>query len=74
MTKKLDGGEKNFLRLIANGAAADGWAPVSKPVYPCVTKMPHELVEFEPVGGEGRGRARLTAEGASVLRAMEWLV
>ena len=73
MTKKLDGGEKNFLRLIAKGAGADGWASVSRPIYPLVTKMPRELVEFEPVGDEGRGRARLTDEGTSILRAMEWL-
>ena len=74
MTKKLDGGEKNFLRLIVKGAGIDGWAPVSKPVYPLVQKMPHELVEHEPVGEDGRGRAKLTPEGASVLRAMDWLL
>lgn len=74
MIKKLDDREKHFLRLITKGVAADGWAPVSKPVYPLVTKMPHELVEFEPVGDDGLGRARLTTEGSSVLRAMEWLV
>lgn len=73
MTKKLDSGEKHFTRLIARDAAADGRTSMSKPPYPLVTKMPHELVEFEPVGAEGRGRARPTAEGASVLRAMEWL-
>jgi len=33
--------------------------------------MPAELVEHEATG-EGRGRARLTKEGESVLYAEEW--
>lgn len=71
--KKLDGGEKHFMRLIAKGADADGWARVSKPLYPLVDKMPKALVELEPTQ-DGWGRARLTDEGESVLRAMEvWL-
>ena len=73
MTKKLDGGEKNFLRLIAKGQEKyGGWAKVSKPVYPLVQKMPPELVEHEP-DDDGRGRARLTQRGEAVLDAMAWL-
>jgi hypothetical protein len=75
MSMKLDSGQKHVLRLIAKGQqCADGWAPVSAAVYPVVkSTMPAELVEHEPVGAEGRGRARLTAEGEAVLNAMEWL-
>jgi hypothetical protein len=70
---KLDDGQKHFLRLIVKGAGVDGWAPVSKPVFPLVEKMPRALVELEPGGEEGRGRARLTHQGQSILDAMAWL-
>lgn len=73
MTTKLDAGQKHLLRLVMNGADAEGWAPVSKPVFPLVEKMPRELVELEVVGDEGRGRARLTTEGENLMTAMEWL-
>lgn len=73
MVKKLDGGEKNFLRLIAQGQESNGgWAKVSKPLYPLVQKMPAELVEHEPAE-EGRGCARLTPRGEAILDAMAWL-
>lgn len=73
-TTKLDSGQKHFLRLIERDAGADGWCAVSKAVYPVVRKtMPPELVEHEAVGDEGRGRARLTDEGKSLLAAMAWL-
>jgi hypothetical protein len=71
---KLDSGQKHFMRLIVKDAGADGWTPVSRVVYPLVQKtLPAELVEHEPVGEEGRGRARLTEKGQSILDAMEWL-
>ena len=74
MTKKLDSGEKHFMRLIAKDAKPDGWTVVSKLLYPLVDNMPKALVELEPFGDEGKGRARLTTEGAAVLNAMEsWL-
>ena len=73
MVKKLDGGEKNFLRLIAQGQEQHGgWAKVSRPLYPLVQKMPPELVEHE-TEDEGRGRARLTQRGEAILDAMAWL-
>lgn len=74
MTKKLDSSEKHFMRMIAKHAKPDGWTVVSKKLYPLVDKMPKALVELEPSGDEGKGRVRLTTEGAAVLSAMEkWL-
>jgi hypothetical protein len=73
MTIKLDAGQKHLLRLVAEGADAEGWAPVSKPVFPLVEKLPGKLVELEAVGDEGRGRVRLTPAGESLLDAMAWL-
>lgn len=73
MATKLDAGQKHMLRLVMNGADSEGWAPVSKQVFPLVEKLPSELVELEAVGDEGRGRVRLTTEGESLIAAMEWL-
>ena len=70
---KLDGGQKHLLRLVVRGADAEGWAPVSKPVFPLVERIPAALVELERVGEEGRGRVRLTQEGEKVVDAMAWL-
>lgn len=71
---KLDAGQKHLLRLVRKGADAEGWAPVSAMVYPHAVKiLPPELATTEPVGDEGRGRARLTPAGESLLDAMEWL-
>ena len=70
---KLDDGQKNLLRLVVRGADAEGWAPVSKPVFPLVERIPAALVELERVGEEGRGRVRLTQEGEKVVDAMAWL-
>lgn len=75
MPTKLDSGQKHFLRLIEKGQQCpDGWAPVSRVLYPLVIKtLPAELVEHAPVGDEGRGRARLTQAGQNLLDAMAWL-
>ena len=70
---KLDGGQKNLLHLVARGADAEGWAPVSKPVFPLLERIPAALVELERVGEEARGRVRLTQEGGKVVDAMAWL-
>ena len=72
--KKLDAGQKHLLKLIAKEQACpDGWAPVSKIVYPLLEAMPSALVEVNRVGDEGRARARLTPAGESLLDAMAWL-
>ena len=71
--KKLNSGQKHLLRLIVQDADADGWAVVSKPVFPIMAGMPFALVELERVGDEGRGRARLTFEGRNVIDAMAWI-
>lgn len=75
MTKKLDNGQKHFLRLIAKGQnCPDGWCSVSSVLYPLVQKtMPAELVEHQPAGDERKGRARLTPAGQGLIDAMEWL-
>lgn len=73
MSRKLNGGELNLIRLAIKGAQEDGWAPVSAPVYPLVHKLPAELVELQPVGNEGRGRIRLTRAGENLINAMRWL-
>ena len=71
---KLNSGQKNMLRLIVKGrACSEGWAPCSALVYPLLKAMPEELIELQPVGNEGRGRARLTPTGQNVFVAMEWL-
>lgn len=77
---KLDGGQKHILSLIRKEAESDGWAPVSKavaqlwlnPKLPS-RSIPQELCEFETVGTDGAGRARLTQEGKNLLDAMAWL-
>lgn len=74
MSEKLTAGQKHLLRLIVNGANAEGWAPVSAAVMPVVkSQLSAELVTVEAVGNEGRGRAKLTPFGESLIAAMEWL-
>jgi len=71
---KLDVGQKHLLRLIDKDAGADGWTPVSSVVYPLLeTNLPKELIVLERVGTEGRGRAKLTQHGESIVEAMAWL-
>lgn len=74
MATKLNAGQKHMLKLIAKEQECpDGWAPVSNQVYPLLQAMPSELVELHAVGDEGRGRARLTPAGQSLIDAMAWL-
>lgn len=74
MATKLDAGQKHLLGLIVKEADSEGWAPVSAQLLPFLTKeLPSELVTFEPVGDEGRGRARLTDVGENLMDAMAWL-
>lgn len=73
MAKKLDGGQLHFLRLIASGesCAENGWASVSRAIYPLVEEMPTELVELIQTE-DGGGRVRLTAHGRAIIDAMHW--
>jgi hypothetical protein len=74
MARKLSFGEKHLLRLIAKDSQnPTGWAPFSSHVYSLAKQMPDELVECFSIGVEGKGEARLTAQGQAVLAAMEWL-
>ena len=73
MQEKLDAGQKHLLRLVESGAVANGWAEVSKPVFPLMERLPSELVELEKVGDEGSGRARLTDKGLQLMDAFAWL-
>ena len=75
MPKKLTAVEKLLLTVIEKAQeCAEGWAPVSKMVYPYVVEaLPAELIEHEPVGDEGRGRVRLSAKGQSLMDAMAYL-
>ena len=70
---KLSDGQKHILKLAYREAGPDGWAAVSKAVFPLIEKMPTELVELEKVSDDGRGRARLTEEGESVITALAWM-
>ncbi len=65
---KLDAGQQHFLRLARMGMAsgADGWAKVSKVVWPLMATMPEDLLEREPFE-DGSGRCRLTDRGEAVL-------
>ena len=71
--KKLNNGDKHLMQLIQRDRKEDGWATCSALVAKMLKTIPPEMVEFEPVGDEGRGRARLTTQGQSVLDAMAWL-
>lgn len=70
--KKLDVQHKHILRLIDRDAGKDGWTPVSDALFKVLPDaMPGELVIFEQA--ESGARAKLTAEGVSVVSAMKWL-
>lgn len=71
-TTKLDGGGKHLLRLVSQGEDSDGWATVSKTVFPLIEKVPKALISIEKFE-DGGGRARLTTEGKNVINAMSWL-
>lgn len=63
----LDGGQKNLLRLTRKGMEEnDGWAVVSKAVWPMIVMMPTDLIERHLLQ-DGTGIARLTDRGEAVL-------
>jgi len=66
-TAKIDIGQKHILTLIQRDSGPDGWTPVSKALFPTVSKaIPTSLAVFEEL--EEGGRARLTEEGTIVLK------
>lgn len=69
---KLTPGELSLLTLVRRDSKPDGWTTVSKIVMTIVTKLPPELVTVETVDN-GRGRAKLTDKGNSILDARDWL-
>lgn len=64
-TKKLNDGSLHLLRLTARGAGLDGWAPVSKVVWPLIAQLPDDLVEKRP--SDDGGHARLTDRGDAIV-------
>ena len=69
---KLESQHRHIIKLIGRDRDEDGWATVSAVIFPILSRnMPPDLVEFEEI--EGGGRARLTTQGESVHKAMEWL-
>ena len=62
---QLSHGEKHLLRLIQKGTDADGWAKVSKHVWPLVEKLPTQLCELRAT--EDGGFIKLTHDGKTVL-------
>lgn len=61
--------ELSFLRLIRKGDKGDGWAPVSKIVWPCALAMPDDMVERKE-SDDGRF-VRLTTLGNTALDLSE---
>jgi len=70
--RKLTNGELRILKLIKIESEPDGWAPISKEVYPLVHPLPRRLIECKQFEN-GAGSARLTPEGSAVLVALQWL-
>lgn len=69
---KLGLQHKHIIHLIGRDRGPDGWAVVSATLWPILHKaMPLELVMMEKT--ETGGKAKLTDEGESVLRAMTWI-
>ena len=66
---KLTTGQKHLLRLIVRDADKEGWASVSKVVFPLIEQLPSRLVELNT----GERKARLTRKGQSLISAMAWL-
>ena len=63
---KLDQGQRHLMDLANREANLDGWAKVSKVVWPLIEKIPTELLEKAP--SDDGGLVRLTSTGAAILR------
>lgn len=77
--RKLTAGEQHVLKLVRKEADSEGWAHVSKIVaqlfvsHHGFSPIPKQLCEFQFVGDEGRGIARLTLAGNALLDSLAWL-
>jgi hypothetical protein len=70
---KLTAGQKHLLRLVVLGKEPDGWSTVSTMLCKLFSEnVPAELAILE-LQADGSGKAKLTDEGESVMKAMEWL-
>lgn len=63
--RQLNNGDMHLLRLVQKGRDAQGWAKVSKMLWPIVQGLPSELVELRP--SEDGGHMKLTEAGETVL-------
>jgi len=68
---KLSDSQKHFIRLVAKDSGEDGWTRVSDVVMRGMKASkdfvpPKDLAEIEPLES-GRGRARLTERGKTIL-------
>lgn len=62
---KIDHGDIRLLRLALKGAQSDGWAKVSKAVWPAIARLPDDLIEKRPT--EEGGHVRLTDRGDAIV-------
>ncbi len=65
---KLDYGDKHLLRLIRQGQDGEGWAAVSKIIFPLIKGLPDQLVIWEETAE--KYRAKLTDTGNAIL---DWI-
>lgn len=61
---KLNAGQMHLLRLTLRDGDAEGWAKVSKILWPLVLPLPDDLVEKRE--SDNGGHIRLTAGGKAV--------
>jgi len=66
MSKLTEKQIQTFHLLQRSPRDGDGWAVVSKVVWPLLNNMPDELIEKE-IGGDSYGRVRLTETGLKVV-------
>lgn len=64
---KLSDHHKYALKLIRKDADKDGWASVSKLLWPVISLIPTDLAEREFFEETGAGRIRLTDRGNAVV-------
>lgn len=62
---ELNLGQKHILRLTKRDAGLDGWAKVSKQLFPHIQDLPKDLVELKET--DDGGFIRLTERGHAVV-------